>query len=394
MLFVISGSIFLSRNQDNGRIGNEDVFCLACLESHYYKTKTFDFKTPPNWSNYNQLVYIPADLGISERSLLIKILHTFASTVNNDKTKNNSLAPLAAQFFSTWGKFRPQIKLRLPYFATFENNQPKWPTPPIPSYFGSVLSWRTDNSPFALLLLSPVQTEMDVTLSLAHALFRLFDPFIKTDRFPKTPLLANYWAEYRALLLELHLWKLFSILVEPNKISQYRFAEYKRLEQFLDNKDYYSIYIWMVNHKNDFFHTTHTDVWLAQPTFKNKTPLELVKNITPPATEGSSNIFSDLFPQANQTLGAFKWTQFFSKDSPYDGLLIGVDIKQEASPSTELILKLNQEMIAYIKQQNPNYHNDITKQVFEEFVNSIGIEAISLPQNLADEMNLDIKGDF
>ncbi len=384
-LFALASAIYFGKKySQRGQIDKNNVFCLACLENQYYKTKTWKWDTDPNFDQWQQLVYIPADVAISERALLAKILTNFSNVAVQERFKSDPLAQWADQFFRAWGRSRPQLKIRIPYFARIENKIPDWPSEPEQDFFGAAISSSaTDEEPYALILISPTQTEFDATLSIAHGLFRLFDPAAKSNQLDYSPELKNYWLEFRGFLCEIELWHLFNRFFETPSLSYYHYQNYPQFWQQIRNKNYFDIFNWVVTRNLKSPPLQTISVFQVLPMLQGKMPVQRIDAKFDAAT--ILEIFANL-----------SWFKYLSQDSPYDGLLFAAKLNRQSENSTAktAMTRLLSSMQELIKKNDGNFHSDDPQIIFSRFHEALETHGVTLPKTLGEHFNFNVRGEF
>ncbi len=389
-LFAVSAAIYFGRQySQRGQVDRNNVFCLACLENHYYRTKAFKWETEPNYDSWQELIYLPADLGISERAMLIKMLTNFSNVAAQTRFKSEPLAAWADQFYRAWGRNRPNLKIRLPYFARIENHQPSWPSEPEHDLFGAVASAPINKEIFGLILIAPTQTEFDATLSLAHSLFLLFDPAARTLQDQLKPILLEHWLNFRAYIAEIELWHLFNRYFESTKLSYYHYHKYPGLWQQLKDKNYFGVFAWMIERAAEENHFTDVRYFEVLPALQGKMPVQSLA-----AKNTAAKSFVDLFNLEVSPFSAISWPQFFSPDTPFDGLLLATRLRRHENKKENFLSDLLAQMNEFIKKKDPNFHNERADIVFSRFYEILGADGVLLPERLSEKINPNIRGEF
>lgn len=381
-LFALATAIYFgNRYSQRGQIDKDSVFCLACLETQYYKTKTWKWESEPDYKKWQQLVYIPADVSMSERALLAKILTNFSNVAVQERFQSEPLAPWADQFFRAWGRARPKLKIRIPYFARIENGKPDWPSEPEQDFFGAVVS---DSSANALILISPTQTEFDATLSIVHALFRLFDPANTAEQLDFSPELKNYWLDFRAFICEVELWHLFKRFFESQTLSYYHYQNYSQFWQQIRDGNYFDFFAWTVARSTKSRPLQAVSVFQVLPALQGKMPVQKV----------DANFEIGTLPEIFSHISGFK---YLNKDSSYDGVLFAANLAKNASAhksKDETLKSLISSMKELVTTRDKNFTSEDPKVIFVKFYEILGEHGVALPKTFAEDFNSNVRGEF
>jgi hypothetical protein len=226
----------------------------------------------------------------------------------------------------------------------------------------------------------PTQTEFDATLTVAHALFRLFDPAHAYRDLDFSRELKNHWLEFRAYLVEITLWHLFNRYFESADLSYYHFQNYPLFWQQIQDGNYYQIWRWMIERstKNSRIAVVEDSYFYVLPPLQGKMPVEP----SPLLTAGGSEVFERM------------WNEILKKGPVYDGILVGAKILETKADKQNILERLNSDMKTYLATMNPNFHNDNPEVVFKLFYEALGKNGVTLPEELNQEMNPFIRGEF
>ncbi|OQW50855.1 MAG: hypothetical protein A4S09_11045 [Proteobacteria bacterium SG_bin7] len=383
-LFTVSSAIYFGKKySQRGQIDKNNVFCLACLEGHYYKTKTWKYPLDLNFAKWSELVFIPSEVSISERALLAKILTNFSNVAAQERFRSEPLAQWADRFFRAWGRTRPQLKIRIPYFARIQNSLPDWPSEPQRDFFGAVLSGPSTD-PHALILVSSTQTEFDATLSVAHGLFRLFDPAGASTQLDFSPELKNYWLEFRAFICEIELWHLFNRFFEPPTLSYYHYQTYPQLWQKIKNKNYLDIFNWVIEKNLKSIPLQNISAFQVLPLAQGKMQVEKME----------ANFEIATIPEA---LAQFSWFKYLKLESPYEGILLAIHFSNESQnsqPKDATLFHLTRAMKEFIFKSDKNFNSDDPQVIFSKFHEYLGENGVTLPKTLTENFNFNVRGEF